>query len=349
MANGDGLRPRELTKADPKADVYAAGAVVWRLGRKGLEVFVIHRPRYPDWSFPKGKMKPRESLRGCALREVEEETGLAVVLGRPLGWVAYKLSDGRRKAVHYWAAREVSRSMPYTNARKAVKRAPKQEVDSGKWVALGKAQVLLTARSDRQLAKRIAAWHDSEQLATEPLIVLRHGKAVKREQWKHGKGAERRRPLTARGKHQADALAVELSAYGIEHLATSPWKRCLDTVKPYARKARCDISLVEAFTERNYKITPSRLESIVEDAVNEKEGVVVRSAALALCVHRPTLAQIVKTMEKLSPSSVQETLPKRDPWLKTAEYLVVHRARNASGSAKSRAKIVDIERVGQVA
>jgi len=77
--------------------VRAAGALVWRERRGRLEVLLVHRPRYDDWSFPKGKVEPGESVRTCAVREVAEETGARIALGQPLETIRYKLSDGRRK------------------------------------------------------------------------------------------------------------------------------------------------------------------------------------------------------------------------------------------------------------
>jgi 8-oxo-dGTP pyrophosphatase MutT (NUDIX family) len=84
--------------------VRAAGGVVWRRGPKGLEVLLIHRPRYGDWSFPKGKAKgDDESDKDTAVREVEEEVGLRLDLGPELESTRYRDSKGRRKVVRYWA------------------------------------------------------------------------------------------------------------------------------------------------------------------------------------------------------------------------------------------------------
>src|SRR5690606_39616844 len=86
--------------------VLAAGTVVWRLDeRKKLEVLLVHRPRYDDWSWPKGTQANGETLAACAVRETEEETGVPVILGQPLPKVSYKLGNGVRKEVHFWAAR----------------------------------------------------------------------------------------------------------------------------------------------------------------------------------------------------------------------------------------------------
>jgi 8-oxo-dGTP diphosphatase len=83
--------------------VRAAGGVVWRSTGAGVEVLVIHRPRYGDWSFPKGKARDDESDEESAVREVEEETGLRCTLGPELASTRYRDAKGRKKVVRYWA------------------------------------------------------------------------------------------------------------------------------------------------------------------------------------------------------------------------------------------------------
>ncbi|NKY07909.1 NUDIX domain-containing protein, partial [Cellulomonas hominis] len=89
--------------------VEAAGALVWRVRQGRLQVVLVHRPRYKDWSWPKGKLEPGEHVVTAAVREVEEEAGLDVVLGRPLPGLEYPLADGRFKRVHYWSAQVAGR------------------------------------------------------------------------------------------------------------------------------------------------------------------------------------------------------------------------------------------------
>ena len=96
-------------KAVAAGPVEAAGALVWRERAGRLQVALVHRPRYRDWSWPKGKLDPGELPPVAAVREVEEETGMAVVLGLPLPGLEYRLADGRPKVVHYWAARVAGR------------------------------------------------------------------------------------------------------------------------------------------------------------------------------------------------------------------------------------------------
>ena len=83
----------------------AAGAIVWREASGRLETLLVHRPRYDDWTFPKGKLDPGECLPVAAVRETTEETGVPVRLGLPLATLEYELSTGGRKRVSYWFAR----------------------------------------------------------------------------------------------------------------------------------------------------------------------------------------------------------------------------------------------------
>jgi 8-oxo-dGTP pyrophosphatase MutT (NUDIX family) len=115
--------------------VHAAGGVVLRNGR----VAVVHRPRYDDWSLPKGKLDPGESSEEAALREVEEETGLRCRLVRELPTVQYDVR-GRLKVVRYWAI-EVTDETPFV---------PNDEVDQLRWVEPQEALVLLTYDRERE-------------------------------------------------------------------------------------------------------------------------------------------------------------------------------------------------------
>ena len=122
------------------AEVKASGGVVWRRGDRGIEVALVHRPRYDDWSFPKGKLDPGESWEDAALREVEEEIGLRCRLGHELPSTAYRDNKGRPKTVRYWAMEPVAGNGAF---------APNAEIDEIRWLPVPEAVKLLTYDHDR--------------------------------------------------------------------------------------------------------------------------------------------------------------------------------------------------------
>ena len=129
--------------------VRAAGGVVWRNDRAGgVQVLVVHRPRYDDWSLPKGKCDPGESFEDCARREVWEETGLRCELGADLGEVRYRDHKGRPKVVRYWAMQAPDASSDGDHFE------VNDEVDEVRWVQPADAPDLLTYAHDQELPAR---------------------------------------------------------------------------------------------------------------------------------------------------------------------------------------------------
>ncbi len=118
----------------------AAGGVVVRAGSGGPEVLLVHRPAYDDWTFPKGKLERGETEAECALREVEEETGLRCALGRELEPTTYRDAKGRRKRVRYWVMEVESGEIGFDN-----------ETDDARWLSVAGAAELLSYPRDRGL------------------------------------------------------------------------------------------------------------------------------------------------------------------------------------------------------
>ncbi|MDT3441658.1 MULTISPECIES: NUDIX hydrolase [unclassified Pseudofrankia] len=136
----------ERTAADG-VEVRAAGGVVWRpAAGGGIEIVLVHRPRYDDWSLPKGKLDDGETWLAAAVREVAEETGLAVEVGAPLGDVTYPVHRHgipATKVVRYWALRATGGTF-----------APNEEVDQLRWLPPDAAMSLLAHDLDREIVER---------------------------------------------------------------------------------------------------------------------------------------------------------------------------------------------------
>jgi 8-oxo-dGTP diphosphatase len=130
---------------DPQAaEVKASGGVVWRRARDTIEVVVVHRPRYDDWSLPKGKLDPDEGWEQAAVREVQEEVGLRCTLGEELPPVNYNDKKGRAKAVRYWLMEPEDDDAPFT---------PNDEVDEMRWLDVEAAAALLSYPRDAELVR----------------------------------------------------------------------------------------------------------------------------------------------------------------------------------------------------
>jgi len=253
-------------KASRRPPVLAAGALVWRLKNDKLQVLVVHRPRYDDWSFPKGKAEPGESMVLTAIREVAEETGRQIVLGRYLGKARRRLVSGRKKRTLYWAAQVLPEAGPGEGLRAAVKPASKREIDKVRWWKVEKAARKLTHADDKRLLARLVDWYESGQLQVHSLVLVRHAKAVSRATWGYGINSEITRPLVmGRGQAQARDVAALLSAYGVGELVSSPWRRCVDTLAPYAHGCGLDLRSDEAFTEVSALMAPELMQASFRD------------------------------------------------------------------------------------
>lgn len=296
----------------------AAGALVWRMKKGRLQVLLVHRPSYQDWSWPKGKRDKGEALPVAAVREVEEETGYCIALGAPLSTVRYRLTNGKWKECHYWAAQLTTDAEPWAAARDGVKPAPKKEIDANKWVDANKAIKKLTYPHDRAPLFDLLELADQGRLNTRALVVVRHAKAKRRTRYQ---GSEASRPLTARiGTNQSERLTQLLAAFGVNELISSPWRRCRETVAPYARAAGIDITEVKALTEAAHRAKSSPVAQLVSEQV--KRG----GQPTALCTHRPVLETVMKTLKTFTAPRLRKGLPKADPWLEVGEMLVVHLA-----------------------
>ncbi|MCL3817566.1 NUDIX hydrolase [Aeromicrobium wangtongii] len=257
----------------------AAGGVVWRK-RPGarpdprIEVLVVHRPSYDDWTFPKGKTDPGETLQQTAVREIGEEAGVRVRLGHPLQLITYPVSGGT-KQVSYWCARVVG-------ADEETPFMPNKEVDEIRWVGVGEARTLLTYEHDIALLDEFRELCERQAHRTRTLIVLRHGKAVPRS----ADVEDLQRPLTSSGAARAKQLVPVLDAYGIRRVVSSPAVRCAQTVEPYAHSISTFLEIDDRLSEET---TAGQVQRSI-DALRDRKKPVV------LCTHRPTLPWVLEAI-----------------------------------------------------
>jgi 8-oxo-(d)GTP phosphatase len=205
--------------------IRAAGGVLWRSagtdasGEPKVEVAVIHRPRYDDWTIPKGKLAPGESEIEGAVREVWEETGYRVRVGRALGEIRYtkKTNWGfRPKVVRFWAMHADGGSF-----------VPNHEVDELRWVPLDTAFDLLTYDRDKEILEKFVRG----PALVRTVLLVRHGSAGSRSEWV---GDDRLRPLDERGRAQAEELVRVLSRFEVTEMYSADFVRCVQTVEPLA-------------------------------------------------------------------------------------------------------------------
>lgn len=241
-------------------------------------MLLVHRPKYDDWSYPKGKLNRGEHAAAAAVREVEEETGLTVRLTRPLAGQRYRVAGGRMKTVHYWTGRA-------TGSDDVSRYEPNPEIDEVAWVPVDKAEELLTYDIDRKtLGEALAV-----RKTTNALVVLRHAEARSRSRWK---GDDRARPLLASGAARARGLAPVLAAYGIERVVSSSSVRCVDTVGPYADLVGVAVERHDILSEQDAR--PKQVRRLVQEIVGSGDNVVI-------CTHRPVLPQVFAALGVTDP------------------------------------------------
>jgi 8-oxo-dGTP diphosphatase len=307
--------------------VVAAGAILWRIDKGDLKVAIIHRSRYDDWSWPKGKLDKGETIAEAAVREIREETGLKVALGVHLAELHYPLPNGNDKEVHYWAAHVTDKALSRSTFE------PSEEVAKVDWKTPQQARRLLSYEFDQQPLNVLLDLFDRGLLATKPLVVLRHAKAMARSDWRGGKVVDDgKRPLHEFGKAQAKALIKPLSAFGIKHIVTSPWKRCKDTVMPFAIKRNLKVIERSQLSELGNAKRPSRTSDVIDDVLE-----IDRSALV--CSHRPSLPTILKTLSSFAPLELRRSINAATA-LRPGQMLVLHINRT---SKKPRIVAVELQ------
>jgi 8-oxo-(d)GTP phosphatase len=240
------------TLAEQPALVRAAGCVVWRVdGAGGLETAMVHRPKYDDWSLPKGKPAPGEHLLQTAYREVLEETGLSVVVGRRSVRTSYEvqLPDGTPapKEVDYWTAQWTGGDFRAND-----------EVDELRWLPVEKATALCSHDHDRAV---LADLERTDVPRSPTLVLLRHAHAGSRSDWD---GPDDLRPLDAKGQRQARRLAEVLPVFGPRELCSARRTRCEETVAPLGERLGLPVRPLIELGEEEFADDPQAGLAVVE-------------------------------------------------------------------------------------
>ena len=327
--DGDSVVPEgedPVVREGDQPAILAAGALPWRRRNAQLEVALVHRPRYDDWSWPKGKLDPGEERPVAAAREVWEETGLRVRLGRPLPSANFPFQDRSdqpaTKDVRYWAAEVVGGDGTLVN-----------EIDDVAWLDIASATARLSYARDREQLRALVRADHGWALATWPMVLLRHARAEARSTWPD---ADPLRPLDSRGRERAEALVPFLAAFGVTRVVTSPSVRCLDTVLPYAVATGHGTRLKVGLSEEGFAERPERAPHHLARLLERGEPAVVCSHGPVLPVLLEALAGIAVSSE--TPAKITLTEAARHGMGK-GEALVVHLV-----GAGAKARVVDVER-----
>lgn len=274
-------------------NILAAGAVLWKRGPdEDLLIALVHRPKYDDWSLPKGKLEHGESHIGAAFREVLEETGVTAVFGPYLGEVAYEV-EGTTKAVRYWSAK--ASQIPYIQPNPL-------EVDAVEWLSISQARERITHEGDLSILN----YFSEIGTGTTALVLLRHAKAVQRLDWR---GDDGDRPLDTYGQRQAARLLTQYFPYQVMEIHSSDAMRCLQTVEPLARSLQLNITISEELGEYGYSRDSKASLTYVRDVIEE-------GTAAIICSHNPILPNLMrKLIGKKNFKDLSWTLNPGESWV----------------------------------
>jgi 8-oxo-(d)GTP phosphatase len=273
--------------------VRAAGGVVWRTGPDGagVQICLVHRPRYDDWSLPKGKLEKGEHPLAAAVREVGEETGVRAVPQVRLPGVSYALRDGTPKTVDYWSM-----------LCESVEETTTDEADAVRWLSTADAERLLTYAHDVRVVRDFVTLPSVAVSGT----LVRHANAGQRGTWS---GPDNARPLDADGRAEAEALAPIQALVLPTRLVSASPRRCVQTIEPLARLLDLPIEVDSAFDE------PVAGQNPDENALHAAG----RLAEIAADGHRFAVCSqgkvIPGALDRLLGRAGHHATPKGDGWL----------------------------------
>ena len=250
--------------------IRAAGALLWREIAAGeIEIALVHRPRYDDWSLPKGKIDENETALACAYREVFEETGIKARFTRQLGAVEYE-DNGAQKRVKYWVAQALGASDFVAN----------EEVDQLRWLKPTDSIELATHQSDKEMIERFLEIEGP----TDTLIILRHTKALERGDWD---GDDSLRTLNEKGFAQAQSLIDHLAPFAIDEIYSSDFTRCVQSVSPLGESRGLVVSKVPSLNEATFESDPERSISFANALKQDERNILI-------CSHNPVIPTMLR-------------------------------------------------------
>nr|WP_269213785.1 NUDIX hydrolase [Schaalia sp. lx-260] len=326
----------------PSHLVRAAGALVWRFrdrqrplvtGEKiqaeDIDVLLVHRPKYHDWSWPKGKSESQEPLAQAAVREVEEETGYAVRLWAPLTTQRYRLGTRQTKEVFYWVGTPLSDSTDTLThdgpvplrARRPVQHASSREIDEAQWLSPDQAHELLTRRGDRRLLQELLARAQNGTLVTSTLALLSNAATIPQDLWE---GTPEALPLSRLGNYQALRISDVLSAFGIEAALTSPQASCTATLGPWVALSQGRVIKLAELSYEAITADASKAQQVVEKLVAQPHIPTV------VCADHECLHSLVGPLEAATLVPQRDTLQQKILTYTFADFIVAHIAHTDS-------------------
>ncbi|MDA3018226.1 MAG: NUDIX hydrolase [Actinomycetota bacterium] len=253
--------------------IEGAGAVLWQVIDDGdVRIAIIHRPRYDDWSLPKGGVDAGESHIQAAFREVLEETGVKAIFGPEIGTVDYEV-NGVTKEVRYWLAEADQINAATPNP---------EEVDAIEWLSISDAINKLSNSDDREIVRMAEEFG----FGSTPLVLLRHAKALKRDLWD---GDDGDRPLEHVGQIQAAKIPGIYAPYAIEKIYSSDAIRCVQTIEAMA----AEYGITPIYSS---EISEFGFEKDSERALDYALSVMLSDKPSVMCSHNPVLPKLVKKL-----------------------------------------------------
>lgn len=251
--------------------IRAAGALLWReTTNRTIEIALIHRPKYDDWTLPKGKIEEGETALQCAYRELFEETGIKASFTRQLGSVDYD-ENGQRKRVIFWSAQCALDASTFVAS---------EEVDQLRWLTPEQALAEATFATDKEM---ILNFQEQEK-RSDTLIILRHTKALERGDWDE---PDSQRTLDEVGFDQAQLLIKHLEPFAIDEVYTSDYTRCVQTVTPLAHARGLSITAVPSLNEETFYEDPARAISFANALKQDEKNILI-------CSHNPVIPTILR-------------------------------------------------------